>query len=261
MSGAEGRPRFRGEVVWQRRTYLGSTSTMKRSQWSMPPSPLPEDSMSPQAMQQAVEATRPVGHEARLPKLTEPWRPGAWNAGRRYVGYESTFGTPPTAQISDTSLQRRIDSLQRGTRRAHSESSQLSRAILEGCTARRGALHEAEIELDRELEIALAERARRDAARQARRDQRRVRRQEHMAALPPLAAAAAAAAREATISATAAASAATAAELLTAPRRPGASVSLPALGATTTRQQPPPAFCRRGGPASSSFQPAAVSVN
>eukprot|EP00929_Paragymnodinium_shiwhaense_P108402 TRINITY_DN74723_c0_g1_i1.p1 TRINITY_DN74723_c0_g1~~TRINITY_DN74723_c0_g1_i1.p1 ORF type:complete len:279 (-),score=50.40 TRINITY_DN74723_c0_g1_i1:66-902(-) len=183
----DGKPRFRLEVANQRRTFFGSDTQMKKSQWSLLPltdaeaaalSSAPATPATPASAsrQSTPPAVTPAQAQAALAAGRPPaWKPGAWKSGRRYVGFENAFGAPPLTAISDAALRSRIETLERGVLRARAEVGLYAQALLTRPTVHRGYVHENQLELEQELVVALAERDRRADTRR-RRDEAEARR-------------------------------------------------------------------------------------
>lgn len=165
------KPKF--GTVWQQRTYFGDDGAMKRSQWRAPgpavaaPAPyIPGQQASSSGLVSGAKRVTPGPKRDELPQLA-PWKPGAYNAGRRFIGYEQSFGSAPFKGVSDAALRSRIQTLDRGVARACAEVAHYSREVLVHPTVHRGYVHENQVELEKELQHALAEwHRRRDAGRQ-----------------------------------------------------------------------------------------------
>jgi hypothetical protein len=133
---------------------------MKRSQWGDLP-PAMHMSPSSKASSQAHPSRGPIPITETLRPKVQPWRPGAYNPGCRYVGFESSFGQPPLGGLSDATLHSRIVTLSRGIRAAQVEIDAFSRELLQQYAAHRGCVSGAKLELERELVTLLTERERR----------------------------------------------------------------------------------------------------
>eukprot|EP00747_Dinoflagellata_sp_TGD_P168065 gnl/TRDRNA2_/TRDRNA2_193639_c0_seq1.p1 gnl/TRDRNA2_/TRDRNA2_193639_c0~~gnl/TRDRNA2_/TRDRNA2_193639_c0_seq1.p1 ORF type:complete len:366 (+),score=49.51 gnl/TRDRNA2_/TRDRNA2_193639_c0_seq1:108-1205(+) len=137
-----------------RKTFFGSVPQMRRSQWVDLPLDLaehPKSGSDALRMSQNIPAAPPP---PRKPVRPVAWRPGAWALGR-------DFGPAPMAGLDDSVLRCRVAALRQGVEAARRDVDAFKYEILVDPIAYRGFIHEAQLNLEKELAIATAELERR----------------------------------------------------------------------------------------------------